>query len=59
MTNYEKLFGTLEKATVWLCKSMKCAYCPQRFGCKVNNREEEWDYCYLQIETYLKREVNE
>lgn len=59
MTNYEKLFGTLEKATAWLCKSMKCGYCPRWATCKVNDREEEWNYCYLQIESYLKGEAEE
>lgn len=59
MTNYEKLFGTLEKATAWLCRNMPCAYCPQRYKCEICYRKEDWDECYGQIETYLKREANE
>lgn len=59
MTNYEKLFGTLEKATATLTKRMNCIQCPLSVKCKVHNPQEEWDICYEQIESYLIGEAEE
>lgn len=59
MTNYEKFFGTLEKATATLYRKMPCSNCPIKYTCKILNRKEELDYCYLLIEEYLKGEAKE